>query len=123
LDLFGKLLQVVYEYRLEDFRERMIVKISRRATSLALLAIMFATAGVSMPATAAQQTILAARVLDVEAGVLRPASLIRVDEGLIVEIVPAEGAVLPKDLVDLSDLRSSGRQSRQPSAAIVDQGG
>ncbi len=65
-------------------------------------AVVLAIAGLAATVGAQSQTILAGHVLDVEAGAIRPASLIRVDDGLITDIVPAEGQDLPDDVIDLS---------------------
>lgn len=67
-------------------------------------AVVLSISGLAVTIAAESQTILAGQVLDVEAGVLKPASLIRVEDGLITDIVPAEGQQLPDDIIDLSDL-------------------
>ncbi len=75
----------------------------RRANRIAS-AVALVVGILSAPVPAQTRTILAGRVLDVETGALRPATLIRVEGGLVVDVVSAEGRDRPADVVDLGDL-------------------
>lgn len=55
-------------------------------------------------AAAQDLTLLARRWLDVEAGVLRPATLIRIEEGRLATLTPFEGPEVPVGVLDLGDL-------------------
>lgn len=71
-----------------------------RPRPLALVALLL---GLTATAGAQTHTLLAGRLLDVEAGVLGPAALIRVEDGLIVAITEAADQPLPDDVIDLGD--------------------
>ena len=68
-----------------------------------ILAASLLLAAPVAPATSDQPTtIYAGRILDVETGSLRPASLIRVLDGEIVDIAPVADGDVPSDAIDLS---------------------
>lgn len=76
----------------------------KRPIGLSIALLLSAVVPPQLRAESATTIVHAGQILDVRTGSLLPESLIRIEDGLIVDVSPATGAQIPAGAVDLSSL-------------------